>query len=316
MSRVPGTLLWLASCLLLAGCGGDEGGGAPRWQHARIEGLAGVTGVAVVGADLVFVSGGNDRALRTVPRARLRDGGSLRARTFSVMIRPDAPIHGASALAFESYTLADLWKVPVDFQGVAFQPPDWLYVAERHRRLLFWGRVRRDAAGALASVKFAHVTVVPGADRSKVDRGDWRDHGPGLRGLAGVTAAGRQEDLWVVDEGAAGAPLYVRRMDRFSTDLRGLRVGLDGTEGPDARAVSVHGGQVHVLHGAGVGRIMRLPLPAKAAAPLDAAGPLAGTPAPAFAGVSAWSGMAHADDGTVFLVSGGDPAIVAWRARD
>ena len=39
-----------------------------------------------------------------------------------------------------------------------------------------------------------------------------------------------------------------------------------------------------------------------------------GSPGPDVEGVEAWTGMTHSQDGTVYLISGGDPAIVAWRA--
>jgi len=38
------------------------------------------------------------------------------------------------------------------------------------------------------------------------------------------------------------------------------------------------------------------------------------TPAPDIEGAGAWRGMAHGPDGTVYLISDGDPAILAWRS--
>ena len=311
MTRLRLVLLFLAA-LGLAGCGDDPAPEGPAaWQHARIEGLAGATGLTLADDDLVFVVGGDDRELRTVARAALRPGATAKARTLAVTIRPDAPIHGADPLAAERYSLEHLWAVPVDFQAVAFQPPDTLYVGERQRRLVFWGRVRRDAAGVLASVKFSHAAIVPGADRSGRAAGDWRDHGPGLRGLVAVKRGGRAEDLWAVDEGVADGPLVVRRMDRFGSNLQGVRAQHGLEVAPDVRAVSHDGTRLLVLLGSGRGRIVSLREPP--AGRLDAVPASEGVPGPAIDGVAGWSGMAHAADGTLFLVSGGSPAVVAWR---
>ncbi len=312
MPRMVPILLALAA-LGLSACGEDgPAGDAPAaWQHATVQNLAGASGLTLVGDDLVFVVGGDDRDVRSVARSALRPGATATARTLAVTIRPDAPIHGADPLAAARYGLEHLWKVPVDFQAVAFQPPDMLYVGERHRRLVFWGRIRRDAAGVLAGVKFSHVAVVPGADRSKRDAGDWRDQGPGLSGLVAVKRSARQEDLWAVDAGAAEAPITVRRMDRFGSNLQGIRARHGFDVAPDVRAVSHDGTRLLVLMGKARGRIVSLkePPPNK----LDSVPAITGVPGPAIDGVDGWTGMAHAEDGTIFLVSGGSPAVVAWR---
>lgn len=312
MQRPSALLLMLVLAWPLSACGDDAATEGPTpWRHARIDGVAGATGVTLVDDDLVFVCGGDDRDIRTVARRDLVHGGRAKARTIALTIRPGAPITGSSPLALQDYRLEHLWKVPVDFQGVAFQRPNVLYVGEATRRLVFWGKLRRDAAGALASVKFDHIAVAPGSDRSGAERGDWSDQGPRLRGLVAVTRSGRMEDLWLVDAGAQDAPLGVRRMDRFGSNLHGLRVRHGLEVAPDARGISHDGARLQVLYGSGRGRIASLAVPPPGT--LDSVPTLEGVPGPAVEGVDGWTGMAHAADGTLFLVSGGNPAVVAWR---
>lgn len=311
--RVVCSLLLFAALPLLAGCGDDtDDTGESPWQHARIEGLSGVTGLTVAGDDLILVSGGDDRDVRSVQRGALRSGGTTSARTLSVTIRPGAPVHGSSPFALQDYRLEHLWKVPVDFQGVGFQPPDLLYVGERNRRLVFWGKLRRDADGVLAGVKLEHIAVIPGAERTGADGGDWTDQGPGLTGLVTVKRGARQEDLWAVDAGAADAPVLIRRLDRFGSNLHGLRARHTFEVAPDVRAVSHDGQRIVVLLGNGRGRIVSLREPPRGK--LDSVPLGTGVPGPAIEGVEGWTGMAHAEDGTLYLVSGGSPAIVAWRS--
>ena len=312
MHRHVAFAMLLLGAAVLGGCGDDDtDDGLSPWQHARIEGLSGATGMTVADGDLVFVSGADDRDLKTVAVAALRNGASTKARTLAVTIRPGAPVHGSSPFALQDYRLEHLWKVPVDFQGVGFQPPNLLYVGERHRRLVFWGKLRRDAAGVLASVKLEHMAAIPGAKRTGADGGDWRDHGSGLRGLVAVKQSARNEDLWVVDAGTADEPIMVRRLNRYGSNFHGIRARHTFEVAPDVRAVSHDGTRLMVLLGKGRGRLVSLTPPPRDK--LDSVPLGAGVPGPAIDGVDGWTGMAHADDGTIYLVSGGSPAIVAWR---
>lgn len=303
---------------LLAACGGDaEEGASPVWHHATLTGFGSsaspgqASGLTLVGGDLLLVCGDDDRDIYTIERDRLRPGGALGVRTLSVEYKPDAPLMGSEPFALQEYTLDHLWKVPVDFQAIAAQAPDYLYVGERQRRLILWGRLTRDAAGRLAHIKFDHVTVAPGADRSAADAADWRDKGPGLRGLVAVERSARMEDLWLVDAGAPDQPIMVRRLDRYGSNLRGLRArhGFEGS--PDVRAISWDKNRLVMLLGRGRGRFSTLKPPAPGK--LVSVPKLTGVPGPEIEGVEGWTGMAHAKDGTIFLVSGGSPTIVAWR---
>jgi hypothetical protein len=275
-----------------------------------VQGLAHASGLTFFEDDLVAVAGGNDRDVYVLPVATLEAGDTVVARTLAVDIRPDAPLMGADRFATQGYTLGQIWKVPVDFEAVAAQGPDRLYLAERNRRLLLWGRLRRETGGRLAGLNLAYVTVAPGADRSGRSRGDWRDKGPGASGLVAVQRSRRTEDLYLLEGSASGQPVVVRRMDRFGSNLGGLRARWDAGS-PDPRALSWSGDHLVLLLGASPGRLVDLSVPD---APRGAVVPLAaGTPAPQVAGVERWTGMAHGPDGTVYLVSGGDPAVLAWR---
>ncbi|MDA1194739.1 MAG: hypothetical protein O2894_06105 [Planctomycetota bacterium] len=297
--------------MLLSSAGAAATVGPALWRQGRLTGLANPTGVTLAGDDLVLVCGGDDRDIYTVPRADLRAGGSVAVRKLAVTIRGEAPVSGSEPFAAQGYTLQHLWAVPVDFQAVAFQAPDILYVGERHRRLVLWGRLRRDAAGRPASVNFDHVALAPGARRTGADAGDWRDRGPGLRGLVSVRLTARMEDLWVVDEGAADEPIAVRRMDRYGSNLQGLRARHGFTVGPDVRAISWDQDRLVILMGSGRGRFITLTPPAPGK--LESVPEAIGVPGPDIEGVDGWQGMAHAGDGTAFLVGGGATPVVVWR---
>jgi hypothetical protein len=307
------TLCLLFFVLALPACGdrGDDQPGLSPWQHTKLVGLRDASGVTLHGNDLVLVAGGGDREVYTVVRADLRAGRTTPTRTLAVTINPKAPTMGSEALAHEGYQMSHLWNVPVDFQGVAAQEPNFLYVGERHRRLVFWGRMRRDADGRLASVHLDHVAVAPGANRSAVSKGDWRDHGSGLRGLTAPRGPARQEDLWLVERGTAESPVILRRMGRYGTNLKGIRARHAFESGPDCRAVSWDADRLVVLLGSGRGRFVTLKPPASGE--LTSVPEIRGVPGPEVDGVTGWTGMAHGSDGTIFLVSGGNPAVLAWR---
>ncbi len=305
----------LLSCLLLLGlaaCGEEtEEGGLQPWRYATVSGLGEASGVTLFGEDLVLVCGNNDRDIYTVSRAGLRDGDALRARKLAVQIKPDALLMGTEPFALQRYTLDMLWKVPVDFQAVAAQQPHYLYVAERNRRLILWGRLTRRADGALSTIRFDHVSIAPGGERSAADAGDWRDKGSGARGLVAVERSARMEDLWLVDAGAPGEPIRIRRLDRYGSNYGGIRARHTFEGSPDVQAMSWENGRLVMLLGAGRGRLVPLkpPPPGK----LDSVNMGPGVPGPVVPAGKRWAGMAHAADGTVFLVSSGSPATLGWR---
>ena len=302
-------------CLLtlaLAACGDEtEEGDLQPWHYATLQGLGEASGLTLIGDDLVLVCGNNDRDIYTLSRAGLNDGDSVRVRKLAVQFKPDALLMGTEPFALQGYTLDLLWNVPVDFQAVAAQQPDYLYVAERNRRLILWGRLRRRADGALSTIRFDHVSIAPGADRSGVDSGDWRDKGTGARGLVAVERSARMEDLWLVDAGAPGEPIGVRRLDRYGSNYGGIRARHSFDGSPDVRAISWDTDRLVMLVGAGRGRFVSLapPPPGK----LDSVTIKPGAPGPDLPDGKSWMGMAHAKDGTLFLVSSGSPATLAWR---
>ncbi len=308
------------SCLVAAACGGDDpvsegarsGTSEPgHWKHCRLEGPAQPGGLTIFGGDLIAVAGGGDRAVYTWPAADLVHGGVVRARKLEVDVRPEAALLGGERFAQRGYRMKHLWALPLDFQGVAVQAPDLIYVGDRSRRVVYWGRLIQDAAGRLTQVRLTGLSVAPGAERSKLQQGDWRDQGPGLAGLLALSGRRRMEDLYVLDRAAGpDGTLRVRRMDRYGSALGSIPVRHSLDAEPACNAISWDGTRYVIHYGAGRGRLATMREPeAMRSAKLSA-----GAPGPAVEGVGAWTGMTHGEDGTVYLVSGGDPVVVAWRA--
>ena len=308
---------WLLPCVLLLAACGDRGQvpaerqSPGQWEHVRIEGLSAASGLTIHEDTLIAVAGGNDRDIYAIAIAELLPGGTVKARTLAVDIKPDAPLMGAEPFAVQGYTLGHLWKVTLDFQAVAAQVPNLLYVVDREHRVIFWGPMHRSVDGRLARVQLNRLTVAPGADRTGVDTGDWRDLGPGVRGVVSVPRAGRMEDLWILEGGKAGEPLQVRRIDRYGSNLGGLRARHKIQGPPDARALSWDRDRLVLQVGAGRGRLMTLEPPASGRT--VSVPEIRGVPGPEVAGVDGWTGLAHGSDGAVYMVSGGTPAVLAWR---
>jgi hypothetical protein len=299
----------------LAGCGEDDPAPAPaagpgHWRHCRVDGLTGASGLTVFGDDLIAVAGAGNRSVYTLPSGDLEHEGRVRARELKVDVRMESQLLGAEPFALQGYSMKHLWPLAVDFQGVAVQPPNFLYVGERIRRVVYWGRLNRNAAGALSSVRFDEVSVAPGGERSKVAEGDWRDHGPGLAGLLALAGRRRMEDLYVLDRAPRGGPaLRIHRMDRYGSTLGTIPIKHDFGDALECHALSWDGTRYVIHYGAGRGRLALVKEPdAMRSTKLGA-----GSPGPDVEGVEAWTGMTHGQDGTVYLISGGDPAIVAWR---
>ncbi|MDJ0522074.1 MAG: hypothetical protein QNJ90_08380 [Planctomycetota bacterium] len=300
--------------LLLAACGDDAPQPAPQtaghWRHCRVDGLAGASGLTIFGDDLIAVAGGGDRAVYVIPLDALEHEGRARARKLKVDVRDAALLLGAEPFALQGYTLEHLWPLAVDFQGVAVQAPDFLYVGDRVRRIVYWGRLRRDAAGKLSRVSFDEACVAPGGKRTKVDAGDWRDHGPGLAGLLALTGRRRMEDLYVLDRAPHGGPaLRIHRMDRYGSTLGTIVVKHDFGDALECHALSWDGSRYVVHYGGGRGRLGGVKEPDA----LRSTALGAGSPGPDVEGVKAWTGLTHGEDGTVYIVAGSDPAVIAWR---
>ena len=312
MRQRAAALLMLAA--ILGGCGDD--GQAPRpagpghWKHCRVDGLKGASGLTMFGRDLIAVAGDGVRAVYTLPSGDLEHEGRVRARQLEVDVRMEATLLGAEPFALQGYSMKHLWPLAVDFQGVAVQPPNFLYVGERIRRVVYWGRLLRNAAGELDRVRFDEVSVAPGGDRSNVAEGDWRDHGPGLAGLLALAGSRRMEDLYVLDRAPRGGPaLRIHRMDRYGSTLGAIPIKHEFGDALECHALSFDGSRYVIHYGNGRGRLALVKEPdAMRSTKLGV-----GAPGPDVEGVTSWTGMTHGEDGTVFLISGGDPTVVAWR---
>jgi len=307
-----------ALLLLLAVAAGGCGDEAPapvepgHWRHCVLEGLARAGGLTVYGDDLLAVAGGGDRGVYTVSTRDVAPGATLHARRLPVDVREEAALLGAEPFALQGYTMKHLWPLPVDFQGVAVQAPDVLYVGERSRRVIFWGRLVKDASGRLDRVRFTEVSIAPGADRTGVAAGDWSDHGPGLAGLLALQGRPRMEDLYVLDAAPHGGPaLRIYRMDRYGSALGTIPIQHDLGEGVSCNALSWDGSRYVLHYGAGRGRVATVKEPDA----MRSGTMTAGAPGPDVEGVDRWTGMTHGADGTIYLVSNGDPAVLAWRSR-
>jgi len=305
------TLLIGCLALLLSACGGEDRDGAQAsWRQCRIEGLENASGLAVHEGELLAVAGAGDRNVYAISRAGLVDGGVAHARGLVVDVLEDVHLLGAETMALQGYKMEHLWALPVDFQGVTAQSPNFAYIGDRNRRIVYWGRLYRDAAGRLARLHLTGLFVAPGATRSAADVGDWRDKGPGLSGLVAVEGRRRTEDLYVVDRGEAGGRiLRVRKVDRYGSILGSIRYehGFEGR--PEIGAVSWSRGQFVLQRGRGAGTLFAFREPS---GPESVRIAREG-PGPAGEGGGAWTGLCHAPDGTVFLVSSGSPAYVSWR---
>jgi hypothetical protein len=307
-----GVLLLLASLATLCACGGeqtDEPAPAGHFHGATLAGLGGVSGVCVAGTDLLLVRGGEDRTLYAVARADLvPDRRDVPVRRLEVSVRREAPLGGSEPLALQGYRLGHFWDLDLDLSCVALRPPASVYLGERRFRLVFYGRLYRDAAGRATRVDLDGAFVAAGARRDGADAGDWSDHGPGMASLQGSQHSDQTEDLALLERDApSGDHFRVIRLDRMGSRLGEVRVDVAG-EAPEVRGLSFSDERYLVLRGAGRGALAPFPDPRrKARATLGA-----GTPAPEPLS-GAWSALAHAEDGTLYLASGGDPCRIAWR---
>jgi hypothetical protein len=303
------TALAALALLLAAACGEQEEADAPLpWRHCRITGLAGASGLAIFGGDLLAVRGGGSRDVYAIPVGMLRDGGKARARALRLDRDDTAALHGAEAFSAQGYRISHLWPLTVDFQAIAVQPPNFVYLGDRNRRVAYWGRLGLDPRRQTDRLRIEGALVVPGAFREGAEKGDWRDKGPGLSGLTTPGASRKTEDLFAVDEGGPHrAAVVLQKMSRFGMPVGRIARIHPANEDPPVEAIShlPDGSGFLLLHGRRPQSLSRLGDPDASLLPQR-------EPAPALER-GWWRGMCHGPDGTLYLVSDGDPAVVAWR---
>jgi hypothetical protein len=316
------TLLLFCACLLSA-CGGEDerGSAEPAWQHARVEGLSGASGLTILENVLLVCSGEGQRAIHVVERSALTPGGTVSARPLEVLLRDDLEVTGSGLLARRAYTLGDLWNASVDFQGIAAQRPGRVFIADRSYRVIYRGTLQRAVGGRFERIAIDFAFTIPGARRTSVDAADYRDMGPGLSGLFGVRGR-RVEDLVVAERAHVRADgqdreFRIQLLDAFGAAANGrgemgFLIGRVPEPGPpEVEGISFHDDRYLILRGG----------TRPSLAPLRRTGDLRvldlepELALPDVPGAGTWRGMVHAEDGTLFLISSGDPAIIAWRAQ-
>lgn len=314
---------------VLTACGADDTPangtadtqGAGHWHHARIEGVAGASGLAVLGDTLFVVQSGGKRALHAIDRAELEPDGTVTPRLVRVEVRSEQRVHGLDdLLAARGYEVDKLWEAGIDLQGLAAQRPGRLFIADRSFRVVFRAVLQRGVGGDWSRALVEGAFTVPGAKRLSADRADYRDMTPGLSGLDS-TRGRRIDDLVVlersryVENDSVPDTFRMLRLDAFGAPVtrRGLgayMVGRVPDEAPvEAEAIVHEADRYLVLRSSGRGSLAPLS-PDAAPRTLELGQP---TPAPAIDGAGAWRGMARAEDGTLFLLSDGSPAVLAWR---
>jgi len=317
VSRLWTGLVGLA--ILIAACGGrgeedaDEAlAGKGRWRHAYVEGVSNATGLAALEGHLLVAVGG-ERVVYDVPfdPATAEHEGTLRARAVPLVVERDSILRGGDELAAQGYRLGDLWDVGTDFQGVAAQVPDFVFLGDRVHRVVYAGRFLQTPEREWRALRLDRAFVVPGADRSASGASDWRDHGTGLAGLAAVQGMRLTEDLYAVERGEAESGTFkIHAMDRFGLVLGTFTVDV-GTPGVDPDVGAFLRAERRFLFIRGEGRGVIQPVRKGRWHERVPAG--RGAPGPEVEGAGRWSGMTRLVDGTIVLVSGGGAAYVAWR---
>jgi hypothetical protein len=294
----------LALLLLVLGCAGEEADTGRRWASCSLTGPREASGLAIWRGDLLFVCGGGDRNVYAISIDELAPQVSPRVRTLTVERDDAAPLMGQEEFATHGYQIGHLWKQDPDFQALAVQAPNFVYVGDRARRVAYWGLLTADAAGRADRIRLRGAFIVPGAKRTETSRGDWRDHGPGLSGFA-TSGGQRTEDLYAVDRGAPGGSLRIHRLGRYGSVLGAIRVrhGLDGSSDIGALAVRARG----FLLARASGSLVQVPYPRRdetvgmTPAALD-------VPLPAGTVVTGMTRDAR------YLVLAGEPPVLTWRA--
>lgn len=322
MKRLTTTLLPLVAvlaALAAAGCGGpsepDEGAllGKGRWRHARLAGVTNASGLAWLDGHLLVVTG-SERVVHAVPfdPAAAARGAELPSRAVPITPERDAQLAGGEEFGLHGYRLGDLWAVGTDFQGIAAQAPDFVFLGDRVHRVVYAGRFLQTPEREWRALRLDRVFTVPGAARSASAASDWRDKGPGLAGLAAVQGMRLTEDLYAVERGEPGTGTFrIHALDRFGFPLGTFTVDLS-TPGVDADVGGILREEKRFLFVRGEGRGMIHPVRKGRWHERVKAG--RGAPGPEVAGAGRWTGMTRLPDGTLVLVSGGGEAYVAWRA--
>lgn len=305
--------------LVAGGCGEDGSGGsatptptAGHWRTAVIEGAANICGMAFVSGELLLVPGQGERSLFAVPTTELRADGAVRARPLSIEVRKETRLMGNEPPGDRDYDLGTFWDLEVDFQGLAFQPPEWLFLGDRSHRIVYIARIRRNAAGELARAIVDRAFVARGATRARLDQGDFRDTGPGLASLLTMPRERRSDDLFLIPRGPADgqAGIRVELLDRLGVSMSSFEVRDADAFGADVEAGSWHAGRFVTFRNSKQGVLMTFQEPGmrKRSAPFGR-----GLPGPPVFEGEVYRGMAHGADGTLYLVTDGSPAHIAWR---
>lgn len=301
----------LAFLVLLAACGEspvDAGRGA-AWQTCTIAGIRAAGGLAVHRGDLLVVSGRDDRDLRAFAIEDLQPGVTVTARVLRRQVNENALLMGGEPFALEGYEIEHLWKQTLDFQALATQPPHFVYLGDRVRRVAYWGTLLGDAQGRTDRVRIMGAFTIPGAKRTDVASGDWRDKGPGLAGFVSVGARRRSEDFYAVDGGSEGGSLRIYKVNRYSSLMGAIRVRHGFSGAPGVAALSLGRSAFLLRHGENA--LASVPEPRGE----ETVGMKEEAPPPVPPQGHAWTGMCHGPDGTLYLISNGDPARLAWRRQ-
>lgn len=301
----------------LCACGDAEVPTAPArtWSSVRIQGVETLSDFAILGDELFAVREDNDRALYHVDLHKLQHRGEVQARKLELLVHQTSQIGGSDAFAHQGYQIKHVWPLPVAFVGIAVRPPNRVYLAERHHRLIYWGELIRGADRRLSGARLDFVYSLRGGDRSKAPQSDWRDHGPGLGTMSALHSDQRVEDLYVIDhDGSTPETVGLRRLDRTAGQL-GMTVPITDAKGarPDLRGLVWEPQAQRNLALVGGGRGALIPFKDSNLRTVHLG---IGTPGPKIDGVSGWTAMALGDDGTLFVLSEGTPPILAWRAPE
>ncbi|MHC5009330.1 MAG: hypothetical protein ACYTG6_00090 [Planctomycetota bacterium] len=303
------TSLLLAA--LLAACGGEEPDGEAvsggQWRHATLTAVAAPAGVAALEDRLLIVGGADDRRVHVVDRQALAPGTQVASQALPIEVDREAYVGGGDRFATRGYQLGDLWDEPVDFQGVAFQAPNRIFLADRRYRVVYAGRLMEGETGAWRGVRLEHVYSLRGAKRGPT----WLDERAGIAGLCAVRGERLTEDLFAVErEGEEPGTFRVYRLDRLGGALGSITVEMEGVGSPGIEGLAREAGGFVILRGVGA----LVPVPSERWTRRVQAGDE--TPAPELGGEGRWTGIARGPAGTMFLVGAGEASVVAWRDLD
>lgn len=298
MSRSRLLVAW--GVLVLAACGdADEtpqGENLVPWTQTVVVHAAPLGGIVTVKDEILFVPRRVDGTLRAAAVGTLRRGGRTEAKSLPLELMAAGDVMGSDSLAWRGLALSDLRDVPHEIVSAAAHVPDFIYLADRRLRVLWWGRVVRAADGRVGSVVLDRAIALGGSDRRDLKKGDPRDHGAGLRALAAPPRAGEWADLYVLDAGSRVPEAWrMFRLDRAgATVQRSLEVRVATGGAPDVRALAFD-----------VDRLLALGAQGQRLQPLSIAEDTArlggGYPAPSCPAPGGWTHFTIAADGTFVL---------------